>query len=574
MAERAAARDVGAIEHVIQPCISDFSLSETVCEDCVAALHAMSTRLHAQTVHGEGTESLEQMLQLDVAWTLVNALTHHPRSRTITEYGVHLLGSLTSHEHLLCFKQRDVDCLAKQVVVSSGAIPVICEALQQFPGAAQVQRWGVQTLKSISDHRITRRLGAKKTDLYDIVIDRPAPGDMDWLVAVRDTLVAHGAVALVVVAMELHPGEEVLQSDGCWLLSMMATHSVEQKEAARSAGAMAVALAAMRANLDKVHVQLACVSPLITMLGPSGWIPSGWDATGSATSEFGALDALAKRTELYSFVRGRLPSPVDTEWRELSCYPDYMAPGVVETVAEMMRTYPHDADLQHAGCIAVGTLVSPAQQEGEQVCKREARAAGMPKLIVDALNAHLEVKQITVECTKALAELIGTPRLTDRYMARDMLKVGALRAIVEVMNTEGDPHSKLLPQRATGPSFIMHYISLRRMNCCMSLRNLHAGGDDLHKALVAREEWWTWCQNFAKMGDDVSRLGFAFGQVLGYGGMVLVAYLLWRALGGGRNPVASCALAFTRCITGRYGRDPHAAKTGSKGRRHKKHARE
>eukprot|EP01043_Picozoa_sp_COSAG02_P082506 COSAG02_NODE_20712_length_818_cov_0.977747_2_plen_161_part_01 len=90
--ERAAARDAGAIKHVIKPCISDahMRLHEAVCEECVAALHAMAVRLSpAQTpidyldldlvgvvtghalAESEGKEFLEQMFQLQVVRDLV-----------------------------------------------------------------------------------------------------------------------------------------------------------------------------------------------------------------------------------------------------------------------------------------------------------------------------------------------------------------------------------------------------------------------------------------------------------------------------------------------------------------------
>ena len=114
------------------------------------------------------------------------------------------------------------------------------------------------------------------------------------------------------------------------------------------------------------------------------------------------------------------------------------------------------------------------------------------------------------------------------------------------------------------------------MNCCKSLRNLWAGGDDLHKLLVEREEWWVWCENHAKLGDDMSRIGFAFGQMLGYCGMALTVYLPWRAWRGGttRDSGGPCSKLCPRCFKTQGTGDPHRAKLDKRRRKLKKHARE
>lgn len=567
--ERAAARETGAIKHVIRPCMSDFARTETVCEACVAALHAMSKRYG-----DDGKESLEQMFQLDVVQKLVGVLYKHPSSRAIAEHGVHLLAGLVIHEHLVCSENR-YSCLSKQFVVNAGAIPAICHALQQFPGESQVQQWGMLALRALGnpDSIIFSQGEGHGFDPFDVVIARPKPGVSSWVSTTRGFIADQGAVGLAVVAMELHPGIVNLQENGCWLISMMATHSRELKESARSAGAMGVALAAMHAHSDRPEVQVACLSPLVAMMGPSGWTPAGWDAAGNPVSESGA-----QRNELYSQVQGPFTSPDDVAWRELSCDPDHMSPGIVQAVAQAMRIHPHETVLQHAACVALGTLVAPAQEEGEQVCKREARAASIPTLLVEALRANRGHKQIAVECTKAVAELIGTPQLADRFLARDLAKAGALREIVEVMNTDGSTRAAIVAGTLLGDA-LGHYLNLRQLNCCRGLRSLHAGGDDLHKLLVQREEWWVWCENFAR--DDISELGFVFGQALGYGSMVLVIYLLWRLWSRRQNPQSTDICA--RCVgivdqlrqfcQGQNLGDPPEAKLDKRRRKQKKHAR-
>ena len=580
--QRDAARDAGAIQHIIQTCLTEFHSTESVCEECVGALHAMAKRSNGKEgTADEGMGSLEQMFELDVVRMLVMAVEMYPHSRSIAGHGVHLLVALTLHEHFVC-PERLPSCLSKQAVVDSGAIAAIGAALQHFPGESHVQQWGILALRALGDaDLILAADGQLGLHTFDVVIARPEPGHMDWVVKTRNLLADEGSIALAVVAMELHPGESRLQEEGCWLLSMMSTHTVEQKEAARSAGAMGVAVAAMQAHLDKPWIQAACLSPLIAMMGPSGWVPDAWDATGSAVSDSGALESLTKRNELYSLVQGRLASPDDTAWKELACDPDYQSPGIVETIAEAMRRHPQDTRLQHAGCVALGTLVSPAQPEGEQVCKREARAAGVPKLVVDALNANRGVKQVAVECTKALSELIGTPRMPDRFLARDLLQMGGLRETVAVMNTDNTARAELHAGTLSTEA-LNHYLSIRRINCCTSLRNMHAGGDDLHKLMVEHEEWWKWCENHAKMGNDVDRLGFAFGQVLGYAGMAMVIYLPWRAWSRGRNRRGdqkngtSWASVVGRCQRFFTGRDVDVpqATPGKRRRKLKKHARE
>ena len=150
-----------------------------------------------------------------------------------------------------------------------------------------------------------------------------------------------------------------------------------------------------------------------------------------------------------------------------------------------------------------------------------------------------------------------------------------------VMNRGGGSRAEL----HAGPlstEELNHYLSIRRINCCTSLRNLHAGGDDLHKLMVEHEEWWKWCENHAKMGNDVDRLGFAFGQVVGYAGMAMVIYLPWRAWRGPRNRRGdqngtSWASVVGRCqrfFTGRDGNVPQVATPGKRRRKLKKHARE
>ena len=203
-----------------------------VCESCIHAVAALANRITTK----KGAFGSERLLGAVMA-----SMSRHSHELLIQERGANLLAKVALHN----FNS------SRAVICSSGGVDVLRAALENFPGSAEIQRWGLTSLRFLG------------TDVYDNNADA-IPMYKEHRQLIEDS----GLTPLLVVAMQIHPGFTPLQVEGLWALRMMATHSVPQKEAIKDAGGLEIVLGAMRTHPMDSGVQYGAIAVLQSLIGP------------------------------------------------------------------------------------------------------------------------------------------------------------------------------------------------------------------------------------------------------------------------------------------------------------------
>ena len=405
--------------------------TDAVGEGCISALMVLAL---------DDRDNKRATVSVGLIPIICQIMRQHPSVEPIQEHGAHLLALLAAHD------TAQAPTHAKLLIVNDGGLSAVAGALQRFPGHADVQKWGVAVLRNVGNQPQNRD-------------ERDAVGQVDGL-------------SLAVVALELHPSEGALQAEGFWVLTMLSNHALEHKEAVKAAGGLELITNALKAHPDHAAVQLAAISTLSSLMGPATASLSVWDSLVRG----GEADA--------GMVGGPLASEgsADEETRLA-----VLGAGGVALMVSAMTNHPRDEHVQHAGCSILGTLATssgrarvmwPEEGEEEVTARQATQSAEGIKQVVSALAANRGAEKVVVECSRTIAELVGPSGETEVGIAREFLKVGAVRELVKSM--EAYPgHGGV------------------QGNGCLALQNLYHGGDDLAKLLLSKDAVFNACQKTA-----------------------------------------------------------------------------